>query len=86
MIPSDVMLLSGDGAADHVTPITGYLAYGVGVRSQSISVTSKDDEIPEPSTPLVVLLSSSTNKGRITARPNSQASLIGNQAWLLLIL
>lgn len=73
------MLLSGDGAADHVTPITGYLAYGIGVQSQSISVTSKDDDMPEPSTALVVLLSSSTNKGRVTARPDSQASLTGSQ-------
>ena len=84
MIHSDITLLTGDGVADHVTPITGYLTYGVGVRSQYISVTSIDDDIPEPSTSLVVLLSSSNNKGRITARPDSQASLTGNQTQVIL--
>lgn len=72
------MLLSGDGAANHVTPITGYLEYDEGVTSQNISVMSKDDAIPESSTPLMVLLSSSDNRGRIIARPNSQASLTGS--------
>ena len=74
---SDIAILTGDGAADYVTPITGYLTYDIGVTLQNISVTSKDDGIPEPSTPLVVLLSSSSNRGRIIARPNSQASLTG---------
>lgn len=82
MTHSDITLLYNGEAANHVTPITGYLAYGVGMRSQNISVMSKDDSIPEPSTPLVVLLSSSTNKGRIVARPNSQASLTGNKMCL----
>lgn len=76
---SDITILSGDGAADHVTPITGYLTYDRGVTLQYISVTSKDDFVPEPSTPLVVLLSSSSNRGRIIARPNSQASLTGSK-------
>ena len=76
-IHSDVTILSGDGAADHLYPITGYLTYNRGVTSQYITVTSKDDVIPEPSTPLVVLLSSSSNRGRISARPSSQASLTG---------
>lgn len=73
------MLLSGDGAANHVTPITGYLEYDEGVTSQNISIMSKDDAIPESSTPLMVLLSSSDNRGRIIARPNSQASLTGSR-------
>lgn len=73
------MLLYGDGAAEYVTPITGYLVYDAGMMSQNITVMSKDDDIAEPSTPLVVLLSSSNNKGRIIARPNSQASLTGKK-------
>ena len=75
---SEIMLLFGDDAADHVTPITGYLVYNNGTMSQNISVMSKNDNIPEPSTPLVVLLGSSNNRARITARPNSQASLTGS--------
>jgi len=81
---SDIILLSGDGAADHVTPITGYLVYNEGTMSQNISIMSKDDEIAESSTPLVVFLSSSTNKGRIVDRPNSQASLIGSKTCFIL--
>ena len=78
-VHSDIMLLYGDGAAEYVTPITGYLVYNAGMMSQNITVMSKDDDIAEPSTPLVVLLSSSNNKGRIIARPNSQASLTGKK-------
>ena len=81
---SDITLLFDNVAADHVTPITGYLSYNRGVTSQNISVTSKDDDIPEPSTPLVVLLSSSSNRGRIIARPNSQASLTGSKVYSML--
>lgn len=77
IVHSEITLLYDDRAADHVTPITGYLAYDEGITSQNITVMSKDDDIAEPSTPLVVLLSSSNNRGRITARPNSQASLTG---------
>ena len=81
---SHITILSGDGAADHISPITGYLTYDRGVTSQYINVTSKDDLIPEPSTPLVVLLSSSNNRGRIVARPNSQASLTGSKEYFVL--
>jgi len=75
----DVTLLSGGSAAAHVTPITGYLQYQQGVDVQSIMVTSIDDDIAEPSTPLVVSLGFSSSKGRIIDRPNSQANLRGMQ-------
>ena len=76
---SDIVLLSGDGAAAHVTPITGYLQYQQDVDIQSITVMSINDDIAEPNTPLVVALGFSSSKGRIIERPNSQASLTGTQ-------
>jgi len=78
-LSSDITLLSGDGAAAHVTPVTGYLQYQQGVDMQSITVTSIDDDIAEPSTPLVVSLGFSSSNGKIIDRPNSQASLTGTQ-------
>ena len=76
------MMLSGDAAADHITPITGYLVYDEGTTLQNITIMSKDDDIAEPSTPLVVFLSSVDNRGRIVARPNSQSSLTGYYALI----
>ena len=70
------MALASGTAAAAVTPTSGYLVFPAGVTLQEITVTSKDDSIPEPSQFFTVQLGN-TDGGAQIETGESTASLTG---------
>jgi len=62
---SQVMALASDAASAALTPISGYLLFSAGENLQSITTTSKDDSIPEPSQFFTVQLGNTDGGARI---------------------
>jgi len=59
------MALASDAASAALTPISGYLLFSAGENLQSITTTSKDDSIPEPSQFFTVQLGNTDGGARI---------------------
>ena len=69
--------LAGDAAASALTPISGYLSFpDQSGASRVIQLSSKDDDLPEPSQLFTVRLGNSDGGSRIAPGEDS-ASLTG---------
>ena len=74
---SQVSALAGDAAASALTPISGYLSFpDQSGASRVIQLSSKDDDLPEPSQLFTVRLGTSDGGSRIALGEDS-ASLTG---------
>lgn len=62
---SDVLALMSNSVASSLTPVSGYITYLPGVTMGTITVTSKDDSIPEPSQEFVIQLANVVGGARI---------------------
>ena len=82
--PSQIMALASGAAAAAITPTSGYLVFPAGVTLQEITVTSKDDSIPEPSQFFTVQLGNTDGGARIETG-ESTASLTGETKLPLMI-
>ena len=61
-----IEVLSGDGAALSLTPISGYISYPAGTDLATITISSVDDDIPEPSQMLVLSLTNVAGGARLS--------------------
>lgn len=76
-----ISAIATDNTAASLTQISGYLLYPDGATDSVITVTTKDDLIPEPSTVFKLQLTSSNGGARIESTASS-ASVTGKWACL----
>ena len=76
---SQVSAISTDEAASSLTPISGYLSYSDGTIITGVTLTTKDDLVPEPSAVFTLQLTTSDGGSRIEPTASS-ASVTGQLA------
>ena len=76
---SQVSAISTDEAASSLTPISGYLSYSDGAIITGVTLTTKDDLVPEPSAVFTLQLTTSDGGSRIEPTASS-ASVTGQLA------
>lgn len=74
---SQISAVATDETASSLVPISGHLLYPDGARNLAITLTTKDDLIPEPSTMFQLQLTSSNGGSRIDPLASS-AAVTGN--------
>ena len=68
---SEVEVLSADAAAASLSPISGYITYSADEAMTSLSLTSIDDDVPEPSAQFVLSLTNIEGGARVSASQDS---------------